>query len=195
MFFFSVVGPLFLIIYVQEMYFYLLGYLAFSLLNDRNRTNCIILAPKFCLHAKSRPVKVQFCTNLTNFICHVTIKDKPELQISWSRHHRTVSYNHHKEDKPLGREINKAKQSGLHTAHSCDNEIHILCSKISRKSHTDTVTMTTLELFFHNLHILPENRGKSRRNHRKNSERKLQRPWRKTSQISVCKQTVGFPVR
>lgn len=56
--FFSVVGSLFLIIYVQEMYFYLVGYLAFSLLNDRNRTNCIILAPKFCLHAKSRPVKI-----------------------------------------------------------------------------------------------------------------------------------------
>lgn len=32
--FFSVVGSLFLIIYVEEMYFYLVDYLAFSRLND-----------------------------------------------------------------------------------------------------------------------------------------------------------------
>ena len=96
---------------------------------------------------------------------HVTIKnretDKPDLQIFWSRYHRIVSYTHRNEDKPSQREMNKAKQSAVHGHHTCDNEIHISGSRISRKIRIDIVSVTTLELFVRNLHIHRENRGKN----------------------------------
>ena len=89
------------------------------------------------------------------------MSDIPELRIFLSRHHRTVSYTHHKEDKPLGRVMNKAKQSGVHDRRIYDNEIHILSSKISRKSRIGIVAATTLERFDHSLHIPRGNRGKN----------------------------------